>query len=573
MTDTQLVPQRLQDIKPDRELPPLPKRWTSLATAFLDSVRKHPEKIALVDSTGEKVTYKETFRRAVAASRVLSRNLGPSQYVGVLLPPMNGTAVVNIALVLLGKVPVNLNYTGTSDSVNSPIRQCGITDVITSQKVLSKTGIEPQANILLADGLRKEVTGFDKGMTFAITALMPNALLGSFLPGLNSGLDDLATIIFTTGSEGDPKGVELTHSNILHNLHQVDNHASMQEDDVVLGILPFFHSLGFTVTLWTVLALGKTVVFHLSPLEPKVIGKLMEDHKVTIMACTPTLMRSFLARCTKEQFANIRWLLLGSEKLKPELDRDIRAGLDKEPVEGYGCTELSPVVAANVPGMVKTPDGREVYGNKPGTVGQPVPGTMVAIIDPATWNVPGVEPKVLPRGQEGLILVKGPQVMRGYHKRPDLTEKVLRDGWYCTGDIGVYDADGFITITDRLSQFAKVAGEMVPLIKVAAAIKDITGGNELSLAVTAIPDLKRGERVIVVYVDLNGRTVQEVVDKLGDYQVPLPEGVEDNGEDRRLPKLWLPGTRDFVQIAELPVAGTGKLNLSKLKAYAKENAK
>jgi acyl-[acyl-carrier-protein]-phospholipid O-acyltransferase/long-chain-fatty-acid--[acyl-carrier-protein] ligase len=354
-------------------------------------------------------------------------------------------------------------------------------------------------------------------------------------------------VIFTSGSTGDPKGVVLSHGNVLSNIHQVASHVALRDDEVVLGILPFFHSFGFTITLWTVLCLGKMTVYHFNPLDARIVGNLCQEHKATILIATPTFMRNYLHRCEREQFASVRLLLLGAEKLKPELARDIHDKFGIEPLEGYGCTELSPIVAVNVPETKATADGRTVPGNRPGTVGMPVPGTMVRTVAPDTGSIQ-------PRGTEGIIQVKGPQVMQGYLNRPEATAKVLREGWYETGDLGHLDADGFLTITDRLSRFSKIGGEMVPHMKVESAVIAAAGADELKVAVTAVPDPKRGERLVVLYTDL-GASVDEIYRRLN---------------AGTLPKLWLPAPEDFQQVESIPVLGTGKVDLRRLRQLAQE---
>jgi acyl-[acyl-carrier-protein]-phospholipid O-acyltransferase/long-chain-fatty-acid--[acyl-carrier-protein] ligase len=240
-------------------------------------------------------------------------------------------------------------------------------------------------------------------------------------------------------------------------------------------------------------------------------------------------------------------LVLGAEKLKPELARDIRQTLGIETMEGYGCTELSPVVSVNTLHDMKLADGRVVYGNRPGTVGLPLPGTAVKAVDPAT----GAD---LPAGTEGMILVAGPQVMVGYLNRPEATAAVLKDGWYATGDLGIVDEDGFLRITDRLSRFSKIGGEMVPHLGVESAIMEVTGANEQTVAVTAVPDPKRGERLCVLYTDL-GVPVREVYQRLSASS---------------LPRLWIPAIEDFVAVETIPVLGTGKVDLRRLRELAVE---
>jgi acyl-[acyl-carrier-protein]-phospholipid O-acyltransferase/long-chain-fatty-acid--[acyl-carrier-protein] ligase len=256
-------------------------------------------------------------------------------------------------------------------------------------------------------------------------------------------------------------------------------------------------------------------------------------------------MRFYLKGCEPSQFQTLTHLILGAEKLKPELARDIKEKLGIEPLEGYGCTELSPVVAVNVPRHVDLPDGSRVYGNRPGTVGLPVPGTAIKTVDPDT----GAD---LPHGTEGVITVKGPQVMTGYLNRPEATSQVIRDGWYFTGDLGLVDTDGFLKITDRVSRFSKIAGEMVPHISIESAITEITGVDEHHVAVTGVPDPKHGERLCVLYTDL-GMSPAEV-------QRRLAGGT--------LPKLWIPAIRDFIHVEELPITSTGKVELRKLREIA-----
>src|SRR5262249_48838085 len=207
------------------------------------------------------------------------------------------------------------------------------------------------------------------------------AALGAFLPGLRGDrLDTEATVIFTSGSTGDPKGVVLSHRNILSNAHQIERQVELQPDDLVLGLLPFFHGFGFTVTIWTALALGKKVVYHFNPLDARVVGKLCEEHKITLLIGTPSFLRFYLKGCEPRQFASLTHLILGAEKLKPEFAAEIQHALEIAPLEGYGCTELSPVVAVNVPKEVRLRDGRTVPGNRLGTVGLPLPGTAIKTI-------------------------------------------------------------------------------------------------------------------------------------------------------------------------------------------------
>lgn len=535
-----------------KELSPLPDGWSSLAAAFVQQVRRTPKKTFATDTSKQKITFADGLLRACAIVHYLQRTSTNGRAIGILVPPSVPATIANFAVTLLGKWAVNLNYTATSAVIDSAISQCEIDLVITSRKLVEKSGLEFNCRVVYLEDLASELTRADKAWAFCVARLVPLPLLGAFLPGLKTRSEDVTTVMFTSGSTGEPKGVMLTNGNILANIHQINTHARLQENDSILGILPFFHSFGFTVTLWAMAALGRSAAYHISPLDPRAVGKLLTEAKPTLMACTPTLMRSYLSRCTKEQFQSLRWLLLGSEKLKPELAQDITDILGLTPVEGFGCTEFAPVVTANSPQDVLTADGRTVHGNKLGSVGQPVAGTALAIVDINTHEV-------LPFGcgREGLIFAAGPQVMKGYLNRQPETDEVLDGDIYCTGDIGYIDEDGFLFIVDRLDQFAKLGGEMVPLIKVSGAMRQTAGVQEMELSVTSIPDAAKGERLIVLYTSLP-LAPSELLRQL------IDEG--------NLPKLWLPKAGDFYQIEAFPVGPTGKLDLKALRAQARELA-
>jgi acyl-[acyl-carrier-protein]-phospholipid O-acyltransferase / long-chain-fatty-acid--[acyl-carrier-protein] ligase len=529
-----------------RELLPLPAEWRSLQRVFVHRARGSWALTALADSTGASLTFGDAFIRGLVLGRVLARQWGAAQHVGLMVPPTVPAAVANIACSLWGKVPVNLNYSASQSMVDSAVEQCEITHVVTSRKVLDRVPIVPKGTLILLDDIPGQVRKTDKLWAAAVAKLAPFAVMDRLIPGLRADrLDQTATVIFTSGSTGDPKGVVLSHANILSNVQQIGQHVELLPDEVVLGVLPFFHSFGFTVTIWTAIGLGKKVVYHVNPLDARTIGNLCEKHKVTLLIATPTFSRLYLKSCEPHQFKTITHWIVGAEKLKPELARDIERELSIEPMEGYGCTELSPVVAVNVPREVQQPDGRKIHGNRLGTVGQPMPGTSVKTVDPDT----GAD---LPRGTEGVLAVKGPQVMIGYLNRPEATAQVKKDGWYTTGDLGYVDPDGFIKITDRLSRFSKIAGEMVPHLGVESAIVAASGADEVDVAVTGVPDPKHGERLVVLYTNL-GMTPAEVHERL---------------TAGSLPKVWIPSLRDFVHVDEIPITPTGKADLRRLKEIA-----
>jgi acyl-[acyl-carrier-protein]-phospholipid O-acyltransferase/long-chain-fatty-acid--[acyl-carrier-protein] ligase len=532
-----------------RELGPLPREWRSLSAAFLRQVRRDSAHPALADSLGAALSYRQVLMRAVALGRVLRRCLSEANYVGVLMPPTVPGAVSNLSLTLLGRVPVNLNYTASKEALDSSIEQCGMTHVVTSRRSLEKLKVQPKAELIYLEDIPARVNLGDK-LLAGLAPFLPDLVLSSFLPGLRGNrLGEVATVIFTSGSTGDPKGVMLSHGNILSNSQGILQQVDLSPRDVVLGILPFFHSFGFTVTLWTALVLGLKAVYHFNPLDAKIIGNLAAEHGATVLAATPTFMRSYIQRCPAEQFKTLRLLIVGAEKLKPELAQEIKRRIGVEPLEGYGCTETGPVVSVNTPGRVPTTGEREIPGNRWGTVGRPLPSTRIKTVDYDTESD-------LSPGREGVICVKGPQVMMGYLNQPEATAKVLKDGWYSTGDLGYVDEDGFLKITDRLSRFSKVGGEMVPHQGVEAALAATGLLDDATFVVTSIPDAKRGERLIVVHTPFK----------------ESPAAVSQKLLRENVPRLWIPSADDFVAVQAIPVLGSGKVDLRAVRELAEAGA-
>ena len=310
-----------------------------------------------------------------------------------------------------------------------------------------------------------------------------------------------------------------------------------------MGVLPLFHSFGFTGTLWLPLLAQFGVVYHPNPTDAKTIGETVHKYRATLLISTPTFFAGYLRRCTKEEFASLRYLIAGAEKLREQIGKNYEEKFGLTILEGYGCTELAPVVAVNIPDVS---DGQEKQiGHKLGTVGRPIPGVAVKVVDPDTE-------RPIPAGEEGLLLVKGPNLMLGYLGQPELTDQALRRGWYVTGDIAAVDEDGFIRITDRISRFSKIGGEMVPHMKVEEIINQALGSA--ASAVTALPDEQRGEKLIAFYAQ-NGITKEELWDRLNHSE---------------LPKLWIPKRENLHFIDSLPLLGSGKVDLKKIKAMAQE---
>ena len=516
----------------------------TLPEAFWQEARKRPWKFCLADSGGKQVSYGEALIAAVAlAGKLRNRDDGHDK-IGILLPPSVAGALVNIAVSINHKISVNLNYTVSKESLASIIKQCEMRTVITSRQFLEKSGIALTCDVVFVEDLLKAITTMDK-IIAAFKAFLAPAMFSYFLVfGKKSDRDieKIATIMFTSGSTGDPKGVMLSHGNITSNLEGLYQVFHVEPEDVIMGVLPFFHSFGFTGCLWFPLLSGIGAVYHFNPLDAKTIGKLVPKHQATIMMSTPTFLNTYIGRCEPEQFKTLRVVVVGAEKLKTNVAKAFEDKFSIRPMEGYGCTELSPIVSINLPDFRNAEFHQRAH--KPGKIGLPLPGVAVRIIDQATGQLSGVD-------QDGLMFVKGPNVMKGYLNRPEETAKVIQDGWYCTGDIANMDDDGFITITDRLSRFSKIGGEMVPHIKVEEVIHTMINASEPMAVVTSVPDEKKGEKLVVFFK--------------GDFTADqLAEALQQS----ELPKLWIPGRDSFFKIDEIPLLGTGKIDLGSVKRKA-----
>jgi acyl-[acyl-carrier-protein]-phospholipid O-acyltransferase/long-chain-fatty-acid--[acyl-carrier-protein] ligase len=517
-----------------------------LPRAFLRMCRRNKHRPKVADTTGVDMTGGDLLLRALICRRLLlGKVLQPDErFVGLLLPPTAAGVLANIALPLAGRIPVNLNYTVSSDVLNSCIRQCNIRHVLTSRKVLERFHFELDAELVFLEDFREQVTLVDKLVGAFQAKLLPIWLLERWL-GLDKLQDnDLLTVIFTSGSTGEPKGVMLSQRNVASNIECIQDLLDIRPHDVVAGILPFFHSTGFTTILWSVLTLDPKGVYHTSPLEAAQIGKMCREHKVTVLVSAPTFLRAFVKRTPAEDFASLEIVLTGAEKLPMELADAFEKKFGVRPLEGYGTTELSPLSAVNVPpNRMTKPD----QISKLGTVGRPIPDVQVKAVDPETFQDLG-------RNKPGLLWFKGPNVMLGYLNHPELTAEAIHDGWYNTGDIGLVDDDGCVQITGRESRFSKIGGEMVPHIRIEEEIQAIISADadELKAAVTAVPDARKGERIVVLHTRL---------------EMP-PEQICQRLAAEGLPNIWIPTPDSFKEVDQIPVLGTGKLDLRGLKDLA-----
>ncbi len=517
---------------------------------FIRRAKQRLRGLKIADSLGTEVSGGQTLMRALILRRLLRRHVLASgeQMVGVLLPPSAGGVIANAALALDRRVSVNLNYTVSNDVMNACIKLAGIRHVLTTRKFLERFEFKLDAEIVFLEDLRDKVGLADKLVTGLQTYALPAAVVESSL-GLGAvKADDPITVIFTSGSTGTPKGVVLTYGNVGSNVEAIQTVVRLSRQDVLIGILPFFHSFGYTVTLWTVMGLDISGAYHFNPLDGKQVGKLVEKYRGTVLLSTPTFLRTYLRRCDKEEFQTLDVVVAGAEKLPVDLCEAFEQKFGVRPVEGYGTTELSPLVSVNIPPSRSL--GSAQVDRKEGTVGRPIPGVTARVTDPETGAV-------RPVGEPGMLWIKGPNVMQGYLHRQDLTDAVIRDGWYMTGDIAVLDEDGFIKITGRESRFSKIGGEMVPHILVEEHLNKIIGVNEeegLKAIVTAVPDAKKGERLVVIHT-----AISQSPDVL--QQALMAAG---------LPNIYIPAPDSYFQVEALPILGSGKLDLKAVRQLALE---
>jgi acyl-[acyl-carrier-protein]-phospholipid O-acyltransferase / long-chain-fatty-acid--[acyl-carrier-protein] ligase len=524
------------------------KGMRTLPRSFVHTARRHPRRFAMADGQTPRLTFFTVLARTLFLARRLRRHWQDQQMVGILLPPSIPGAVVNLAAMLMGKIPVNLNYTASNETLASCARQCNLKTVISARAFLERVHIQPPADVIFLEDLAKEPGVPERLASALAAAVFPYTALLKFVGAQRpAGLDDLATIIFSSGSTGEPKGVMLTHYNVASNVEQLDQVFHLHSRDRIMGILPFFHSFGFTGTLCLPAVVGIGVVFHPNPLDARVIGALINKYEVTILLATPTFLNAYTRRCTPEEFGSLRFVMAGAEKLPERISEAFEDHFGIRPLEGYGCTECSPVVTANT-GDFRAASFRQV-GAKRGSIGHPLPGITIKIVNPETLQTLGIN-------EPGLLLVRGPNVMQGYLNRPDKTAEVLREGWYNTGDIAMVDEDGFLRVTDRLSRFSKIGGEMVPHIKVEEKLQELNGASEQTFLVTSVPDEKKGERLVVLHT-LSDEQLEDCLARLAKCD---------------LPALWRPRPDQFVRVESLPYLGTGKLDLRKARELALETS-
>jgi acyl-[acyl-carrier-protein]-phospholipid O-acyltransferase/long-chain-fatty-acid--[acyl-carrier-protein] ligase len=516
------------------------ERRKGLGQELIDAVRRNWHKLATADSSGREFKFGELLIASLLLRKRLRALTAKTEHsIGILLPTGSGSTIANLATTLDRRISVNLNYTAPAASVASAQAQCEIRTVLTSRKFLERLPELPLSdNVLYLEDLLADMERGEKLLAFLKARLLPACLLiGDVQP------DDVATILFSSGSTAEPKGVMLSHHNLLSNIESFRSVVTPKREDVMLATLPFFHSFGYTVTLWFPLLSGISTACHTNPLEGETIGKLAEKYHASILLTTPSFLLAYVRKIKPEQLQHLRYAFTGAEKLQPRVAKLFEKRFGVQPLEGYGATELSPVCALSLPNV--TVDNLEETGNREDRLGRVLPGVAMKIVHPESKEA-------LAPGEQGLIYIKGPNVMRGYLKKEELTASVLHEGWYDTGDIGLMDADGFFAITGRLSRFSKLGGEMISHGAVEEALQAAFGLGADALVVVAIDDERKGEKLCVIHTAAN----------LSEDSIRAQLKALD------IPNLWKPNPKDWQSVEALPMLGTGKLDYRGLKALA-----
>jgi len=482
---------------------------------------------------------------AIALSRLLSREC-PAKRVAVLLPPGRAAVVANLAIMLARKVPVNMNFTAGRAAQVAAERIAGLETIVAAAPVLKKFPDFPlPPRVLRLD----EIFPALKSQTMLwriIVAVTPWRLLAALLRIPREGDHEEAVVLFTSGAAGEPKGVVLSHRNILGNVAQFGQMLNLTRRDAVLACLPFFHSFGCTVTLWYPMIEGVRMVTYPSPLDVEKNAELIAKHRITLLLSTPTFLRAYLRRAAPAQLRSVELLVTGAEKLPRDLAVAFQERFGIPVLEGYGLTETAPVASVNLPEPPPSgPDSKVQPSSRLGSVGKLAPGIAAQIRDPETG-------RPLSLHEPGMLWLRGPNIFEGYLGDPRRTAEVLVDGWFRTGDLGRFDEDGFLYIEGRVSRFSKIGGEMVPHGLLEMKIRDVLGWSmdrEQTVCVTGVPNLAKGEALVILTTHALDLTSLRL--KL------LAEGI---------PPLWIP--KIIRQVDHIPILGSGKLDLTACRELA-----
>lgn len=485
---------------------------------FVKNAKKFGKKLAIADrTTGKRVPYS----KALIASLILAKKFKhfEEKYIGVMIPTSAGSFLSILGLLMAGKVPVMINYsTGAAENSEYAQNKCGFKTIVTSRALLEKINCRIVDGMICIEDIMTKIGTGDK-LSAALKAAFPPGVICNGFPKADT--DDNIVILFTSGSEKEPKAVQLTHTNIWTNVDDAIKMFGLSSDDVIMSMLPLFHVFGQMVDFWLPMLLGCTAVTYANPLDYKTIPRIIKEEKTTMMAGTPIFFAGYLKESNSGDFESLRIIIAGADKVSDWLREGFKEKHGKILLEGYGTTETSPVVSANNPNE-----------NRPGSIGKVFPSTKVMIADINSGEA-------LPAGEEGKILVKGPNVMKGYFDDVEETSLRIRDGWYDTGDMGMMDDEGYLWHRGRLKRFVKIGGEMVSLVKTESVLEELLP-DAVACCVVEIPDPKKGARLIAA-----------VTEKVNDKEM-----IKKMGE--KLPNIAIPA--QFIVFDELPKMGSGKID-------------
>ncbi len=526
----------------------------SLADSWIEAIKRNPLKMALADTMGQPLSSYKLLTASIVFSRRISQ-LSPEQNIGLLLPTSSAGIITNMAGLLAGKTLVNLNYSASSQAFASALQQAGIRTVYTSQRFLdklSKRGLDfsellQSVEVVFLEDLKQSISKTEMFAVWLSSRVLPCWLLRA-LYSKNHDAEQTAAILFSSGSEGLPKGIQLSHHNIIANLKQVAEVLNAEGGDRVLASLPLFHAFGLTVTQFLPLIEGLPVICHADPTDSLGVAKAVAKYKATIMCATSTFLRLYTrdSKAKPLMMDSLRLVVSGAERLNPDVRDAFKLKFGKDIYEGYGATETAPVASVNLPDNLDPSNWRQLQGHKPGTVGLPLPGTSFKVVDPHSLDE-------LETGSDGLVLIAGPQVMQGYLDNAEKTAAAIHQvegiRWYATGDKGHLDEDGYLTIVDRYSRFAKIGGEMISLGEVEQAVANSLDNDDAEVIAINLPDDKKGERVVLL--------TEQSIELKSLKQAMLEKGINP---------LLIPAV--IITVDSLPKLGSGKTDYVQAKKMA-----
>lgn len=500
---------------------------STLFSAFLDAVATYGRNTVLVEDMRQvEESYGELLKKSLALGKLTGKITQPHENVGVLMPNVTNTICLIFGLSAFARVPAMLNYTAGSAGIQDTCTSASIKTIISSREFINAAKLEEtiaglqEVNIVYLEDLRARFTWLDKIWLMGFALWFPRLVAANSNPG------DPAVVLFTSGSEGKPKGVVHSHGTILANVAQIKSVIDFSIQDKFMMVLPLFHAFGFTCGAILPLVAGTRLFIYPSPLHYRVIPEVIYDRGCTVLFGTSTFLGNYAKFANPYDFYKLRYVVAGAEKLHEEVRKTWVDKFGIRILEGYGATECAPVLAVNTPMASKT-----------GSVGTLMPG-LEAKLQP----VPGIE-------DGKLLLVRGPNVMLGYYlyDNPGVIQTTA-DGWYSTGDIVKIDEDGFIYIKGRVKRFAKVAGEMVSLETVENIANHASPAHQH--AATTQSDALRGENILLFTTDstLNREQLGSSAKELGCPEIAI--------------------ARKLITIEALPLLGTGKTDYVTLKNMA-----